>query len=44
MKFNLHHFMLSVFKSIKREKIHDVKHDEDLDAVIKAFEESKVIE
>ena len=44
MAFNLHHFMLSLFKSIKKEKIHDEKHDEDLDAVIQAFEESRIDE
>ena len=44
MAFNLHHFMLSLFKSIKKEKIHDEKHDEDLEAIIQAFEESRVDE
>ena len=44
MSFNLHHFMLSLFKSIKKEKIHDVKDDEDLDALIQAFEDSRVDE
>jgi hypothetical protein len=44
MAFNLHHFMLSLFKSIKKEKIHDEKHDEELDGIIKAFEDSKIEE
>ena len=44
MAFNLHDFMLSLFKSIKKEKIHDEKHDEDLEAIIQAFEESRVDE
>jgi hypothetical protein len=44
MAFNLHHFMLSLFKSIKKEKIHDEEHDEDLDAIIQAFEDSRVDE
>ena len=36
--------MLSLFKSIKKEKIHDEEHDEDLDAIIEAFEDSRVDE